>query len=142
MLISGIISFQVKYHSGQTPHPNKFEPSKAFQIMSEAETDDEIIEVNPSDVHYHNAVEKQVGLLVVPPARSPRSLSPKSPRNESKSPSPHLAIISDFIDIRRQKEKAMIDKEKTPIVNATHSGTFDDFFTIISHLQPFREKTR
>ena len=93
--------------------------------MSEAESDDEIIEVNPGDVHYHNAIEKQVGRLVVPPAiNRPFDeifLAPNGPRNESKSPSPrkspspHLAIISDFIDSRRQKEKAMIDKEKTPV---------------------------
>ena len=34
--------------------------------MSEAETDDEIIEVNPADVHYHNAPEKQMASLLVP----------------------------------------------------------------------------
>lgn len=88
---------QVKYHTGQTPHPSRFDPSKAFQIMSEAEdNDEEIIEVNPGDVHYHDGA-RQVGLLV-----------PSKPRHESKSPSPHLAIISDFIDSRRQKEKLVI----------------------------------
>ena len=72
----------MKYHTGETPHPNKFDPSKAFQIMSEAETDDEIIEVNPGDYKIHNGVEKQmgqtvqmgqavqVGLLVPPPMRT------------------------------------------------------------------------
>ena len=78
-------SFQVKYHTGETPHPNKFDPSKAFQIMSEAETDDEIIEVNPGDYKIHNGLEKQMvqtvqmgqtvkigqtGLLVPPPMRT------------------------------------------------------------------------
>ena len=69
----------MKYHTGETPHPNKFDPSKAFQIMSEAETDDEIIEVNPGDYKIHNGVEKQMGqtvqmgqtgLLVPPPMRT------------------------------------------------------------------------
>ena len=54
----------MKYHTGETPHPNKFDPSKAFQIMSEAETDDEIIEVNPGDYKIHNGVEKQMGQTV------------------------------------------------------------------------------
>ena len=54
----------MKYHTGETPHPNKFDPSKAFQIMSEAETDDEIIEVNPGDYKIHNGVEKQIGQTV------------------------------------------------------------------------------
>ena len=112
--------------------------------MSEAEDDDdEIIEVNPGEVHYHEAVQKQVGLLVPPTAltsprrilskspspsrlaipniasRSPRrnSKSPSgiaSPARNSKSPSPsHLAIISGFIETKRQKEKE--DREKTPV---------------------------
>ena len=47
--------------------------------MSEAETDDEIIEVNPGDYKIHNGVEKQMGqtvqmgqtgLLVPPPMRT------------------------------------------------------------------------
>ena len=54
----------MKYHTGETPHPNKFDPSKAFQIMSEAETDDEIIEVNPGDYKIHNGVEKQMSQTV------------------------------------------------------------------------------
>jgi len=62
----------------------------------------------------------QINLLVPPPMRT--NSRPNS-RNESKSPSPHLAIISDFIGSRQRgpspacfpKKKAMIDKEKTPI---------------------------
>ena len=122
--------------------------------MSEAEDDDddEIIEVNPGEVHYHEAVQKQVGLLVPPPALTSSPSSPtgmrifskspspsrlaipnianssrnrKSPsssssgmasprRSNSKSPSPsHLAIISGFIETKRQKEQE--DREKTPV---------------------------
>ena len=89
----------VKYHSGQTPHPNRFDPSKAFQVMSEAEdNDDEIIEVDPSDVHIHDGTIKTS--LLVPPSPS---------RSLSKSPSPHLAILSDFITKK-------MDREKTPII--------------------------
>ena len=124
--------------------------------MSEAEDDDddEIIEVNPGEVHYHEAVQKQVGLLFPPPALTSSPSSPtgmgifskspspsrlaipnianscssrnrKSPsssssgmasprRSNSKSPSPsHLAIISGFIETKRQKEQE--DREKTPV---------------------------
>ncbi len=89
----------VKYHSGQTPHPNRFDPSKAFQVMSEAEdNDDEIIEVDPSDVHIHDGTIKTS--LLVPPSPA---------RSLSKSPSPHLAILSDFITKK-------MDREKTPII--------------------------
>ena len=89
---------QVKYHSGETPHPNRVDPSKSFQVMSEAEDNDDdlitmtsdIIEVNPGEVHIHEAPQKQMGLLVPP--------KPISTARTSKSPSPHLAIISDFIE--------------------------------------------
>ena len=55
---------------------------------------------------YHEGKPKQVGLLVPPPMTTVRK--------SSKSPSPiNLAIISNFIENRRQKEKG--DKEKTPI---------------------------
>ena len=89
---------QVKYHSGETPHPNRVDPSKSFQVMSEAEDNDDdlitmtsdIIEVNPGEVHIHEATQKQMGLLVPP--------KPIGKARTSKSPSPHLAIISDFIE--------------------------------------------
>ena len=118
---------QVKYHSGQTPHPNRVDPEKMYQAMSEAEDniEDEIIEVNPGDVHYHEAVQKQVGLLV-----------PSKPRHESKSPSPHLAIISDFIDSRREKEqKKMMVKESIEKVSSTSSSVMETAVVTTVHVQ-------
>lgn len=112
----------VKYHSGQTPHPNRVDPAQAFAVMSEAEDNDDdddielIVEVNPGDVHYHDAIQRQMGLIVPPPPKS----------SASKSPSPHLAIISDFIGSRRQKEEELLsldDREKTPIVEIKASVT-------------------
>ena len=84
---------QVKYHTGQTPHPNRVDPK--FKVMSDAEDEDfELIEINPEEVRIHDsAPQKQL-------------LVPTKPRHESKSPSPHLAIISDFITAK------MIQDEK------------------------------
>ena len=96
---------QVKYHTGQTPHPNRVDPSKMFQVMSEAEDDDpidiidkqiigssDIIEVEPGDVLIHEGIKhlSEITASLLKPPTTPRS----SKRNESKSPSPHLAIIS------------------------------------------------
>ena len=65
---------QVKYHSGETPHPNRFETEQIFTVMSEANSEDEeIVEVTPGEVHYHDAIAKQMGLLVPPKvANNPR----------------------------------------------------------------------
>jgi hypothetical protein len=112
---------QVKYHSGETPHPNRVDPGEVFQVMSEAEDDDFeedvdiIVEVSSGQVHYHEAIAKQMGLLL-PPKTSTRAAT-------SKSPSPHnLAIISDFIDSRKSKELTVSasthlqeeDRDQTP----------------------------
>ena len=106
---------QVKYHSGETPHPNRFEAEQIFTVMSEAEEeteDAEIVEVTPGEVHYHDAIAKQMGLLVPPPANV------NNPAEAvSKSPSPHLAIISDFIETHKKKTSPVpppVDHDKTP----------------------------
>ena len=111
----------VKYHSGQTPHPNRFDPSKAFQVMSEAEdNDDEIIEVDPSEVHIHDGTMKTS--LLVPPSPA---------RSLSKSPSPHLAILSDFITKKMDREKTpIIVQETVQVENVITTSTVQESFQL------------
>ena len=109
----------VKYHSGQTPHPNRFDPLKVFNVMSEAEDDDEIIEVQPSDVHIHDSTMKTS--LLVPPSPS---------RSLSKSPSPHLAILSDFITKKMDREKTPIIVQEAVQVENVMTSTVQESFSL------------